>query len=70
MRAAYMRSGLIVAALFAHGEAIFARVPLSTGYHNAYETVLGGEGGWDYLTLDANGRRPYFPIPATGATRR
>jgi DNA-binding beta-propeller fold protein YncE len=57
---AYMRSALLVAAFFAHGEAIFAQVPLGTGYHNAYETVLGGEGGWDYVTLDANGLRLYI----------
>jgi YVTN family beta-propeller protein len=55
-----MRRGLLVAALFAHGEAIFAQVPSGTGYHQAYETVLGGEGGWDYLTLDASGVRLYI----------
>lgn len=57
---AYMGSSLLVAALFAHGEATFAQAPLGTGYHNTYETVLGGDGGWDYLTLDANGLRLYI----------
>jgi DNA-binding beta-propeller fold protein YncE len=57
---AYMRTSLLVAALFMHGEAIFAQVPSGTGYHQAYETVLGGEGGWDYLTLDASGVRLYI----------
>jgi DNA-binding beta-propeller fold protein YncE len=57
---AYMRMALLVAALFAHGEAIFAQVPSGTGYHTAHETVLGGEGGWDYLTLSENGLRLYI----------
>lgn len=57
---AHMRTGLLAAALFAHGAAVLAQVPSSTGYHTAYETVLGGEGGWDYLTLDANGVRLYI----------
>ena len=57
---AYMRLALLVAAFFTYGEAIFAQSPLGTGYHTAYESVLGGEGGWDYLTLDANGHRLYI----------
>ncbi len=30
-----------------------------SGYHVAKEITLGGEGGWDYLTVDAAGRRLY-----------
>jgi DNA-binding beta-propeller fold protein YncE len=33
--------------------------PLS-GYHLTKKITLGGEGGWDYLTLDANARRLYI----------
>ncbi len=29
------------------------------GYHVAKEIALGGEGGWDYLTVDSVGRRLY-----------
>jgi YVTN family beta-propeller protein len=30
-----------------------------SGYHVEKKTVLGGEGGWDYLTVDSKGRRVY-----------
>jgi YVTN family beta-propeller protein len=30
------------------------------GYHITKKTVLGGDGGWDYLTVDAKGRRIYI----------
>jgi DNA-binding beta-propeller fold protein YncE len=32
----------------------------SSGYHVAKKTVLGGDGGWDYLTVDAKARRVYI----------
>ena len=32
----------------------------STGYHVSKKTVLGGDGGWDYLTVDAKARRIYI----------
>jgi len=32
----------------------------SSGYHVARKTVLGGEGGWDYLTVDSKARRVYI----------
>ena len=55
-----LRMVLLVAAIFAYGAAVSAQAPTGTRYHTAYETVLGGEGGWDYLTLDANGLRLYI----------
>lgn len=30
------------------------------GYHLTKKVVLGGEGGWDYLTVDSKGRRVYI----------
>ncbi|MEA2205732.1 MAG: hypothetical protein QOE77_2508 [Blastocatellia bacterium] len=30
------------------------------GYHVTKKTVLGGEGGWDYLTVDSKARRVYI----------
>ena len=31
-----------------------------SGYHFSEKTVLGGEGGWDYLTVDSKARRIYI----------
>lgn len=31
-----------------------------SGYHVAKKVVLGGEGGWDYLTVDSDARRVYI----------
>jgi len=31
-----------------------------SGYHITRKTVLGGEGGWDYLTVDSKARRVYI----------
>lgn len=31
-----------------------------SGYHVAKKIVLGGEGGWDYLTVDSKARRVYI----------
>ena len=31
-----------------------------SGYHLTKKTVLGGEGGWDYLTVDSQARRVYI----------
>ncbi len=36
-----------------------APAPTPPGYHVAREIQIGGEGGWDYLTVDAAGRRLY-----------
>src|SRR5713101_8857129 len=31
-----------------------------SGYHIVKKSVLGGEGGWDYLTVDSKARRVYL----------
>jgi YVTN family beta-propeller protein len=49
-----MRRLLVVAAL---PLAIIAAAP--TGYHIVGEIKVGGEGGWDYLTVDSAARRLY-----------
>jgi len=36
-----------------------AKAPATSGYHLAKEITLGGEGGWDYLTVDPAARRLY-----------
>lgn len=37
-----------------------ARANGPSGYHVAKKLVLGGEGGWDYLTVDSDARRVYL----------
>src|SRR6267378_1953558 len=32
----------------------------SSGYHLTKKVVLGGEGAWDYLTVDSKSRRLYI----------
>src|SRR5437762_3918745 len=36
-----------------------AALAAPTGYHVIKEVKIGGDGGWDYLTLDATARRLY-----------
>ena len=36
-----------------------AEASASPGYHFLKEIPIGGEGGWDYLTVDAKARRLY-----------
>src|SRR5215475_7148097 len=40
--------------------ALFSGVTGSSGYHLAKTFKLGGEGGWDYLTVDSKARRVYL----------
>src|SRR5213075_901809 len=47
---------LLVIALF---PAALAAAP-ATGYHILNEIKVGGEGGWDYLTMDSTARRLYI----------
>jgi DNA-binding beta-propeller fold protein YncE len=53
---------LLFAGLLLSAPALFAAppaAPAAPGYHLAKEIPLGGEGGWDYLTVDSAGRRLY-----------
>ena len=34
--------------------------PPAPGYHQLKKVTLGGEGGWDYLTIDSAARRLYI----------
>ncbi len=50
--------GLIAqAAILSHPK---TKVGGPSGYHVAKRIVLGGEGGWDYLTVDSKARRIYI----------
>src|SRR5437763_10537172 len=39
--------------------ATVATLAAATGYHVTGNIQIGGEGGWDYLTVDSNARRLY-----------
>jgi YVTN family beta-propeller protein len=39
---------------------IASSVAKAPGYHVTRKTILGGEGGWDYLTVDSKARRVYI----------
>ncbi len=54
-----MRKPALVALLCALGSVPFALQAASTGYHILNEIKIGGEGGWDYLTVDSAARRLY-----------
>ena len=51
-----MRKLIVPALVLVFGPLLFAA---STGYHILNEIKLGGEGGWDYLTVDSAARRLY-----------
>lgn len=53
-------SCLFFAVIFSCAAPLSAQGTASSGYHKAQEIVLGGDGGWDYLTLDAAARRLYI----------
>lgn len=54
-------AALAVVAVLASASAAFAQTPTATpgAYHVARRIAASGEGGWDYLTADAEGRRLY-----------
>ena len=38
----------------------FAEAQSAPGYHPIKKTIIGGDGGWDYLTIDPAGRRVFI----------
>src|ERR1051325_1502898 len=54
-----MRKSGLVGLLCALCSLPYALNAASTGYHILNEIKVGGEGGWDYLTVDAAARRLY-----------
>ena len=51
---------LLMIALFVSLLITTAAVAGPSGYHVAKTYKLGGEGGWDYLTVDSKARRVYI----------
>jgi YVTN family beta-propeller protein len=41
-------------------QSIASSAAKAPGYHVTRKTILGGEGGWDYLTVDSKARRVYI----------
>src|SRR5205814_5200907 len=56
LREVRMRKLVVPALVLVFGPLLFAA---STGYHVLNEIKIGGEGGWDYLTVDSAARRLY-----------
>ncbi len=55
-----LAAALGIAASAAVAPQAAAQAPGASGYHVASRTVLGGEGGWDYLTPDTAAHRLYL----------
>ena len=53
-------SCLIFSIILAHCAPLSAQSAAESGYHKAREILLGGDGGWDYLTFDSVARRLYI----------
>src|SRR4051812_12110483 len=51
-----MRKVIVPVLVLVFGPLLFAA---STGYHILNEIKIGGDGGWDYLTVDSAARRLY-----------
>jgi YVTN family beta-propeller protein len=51
---------LILAIIFSYAAPLSAQGAAGPSYRKVQEIVLGGDGGWDYLTLDAKARRLYI----------
>ena len=52
---------VFAAALLLVTPAVFHAAPPSSGYHLIRNVLLGGEGGWDYITVDPVAKRVYIP---------
>ena len=50
----------IIGVCLAFQSAFLSHAMGPSGYHVTKKTVLGGEGGWDYLTVDSKARRVYI----------
>jgi len=56
----YKWFGLVLCFLFFHNAAFGAQSFQSSGYHLVKKIALGGEGQWDYLTLDSQTHHLYI----------
>lgn len=54
------RFGLLACLLLLPASLMLSRAQTAPGYHVIKQFKLGGEGGWDYLTVDTKARRVYI----------
>src|ERR1700719_2105521 len=54
-------SSILVVALLLLTPAVFLAAPQDSGYRVIRTIKLGGEGNWDYVTVDGDARRVYIP---------
>ncbi len=54
------RFGVLVCLLLLPPSRMLSHAQTAPGYHVAKQFKLGGEGGWDYLTVDTKARRVYI----------
>ena len=54
-------AAVLAAALLLATPAVFHAAPPSSDYHLIRNVLLGGEGGWDYITVDPAAKRVYIP---------
>jgi DNA-binding beta-propeller fold protein YncE len=54
-------ASVLGSALLIYSPAVFHAAPQDSGYRVIRTIPLGGEGGWDYVTVDADARRVYIP---------
>ncbi len=52
---------VFVLVLFLVSPVIFRGAPQPSGYHVIRNMLLGGDGSWDYVTVDPNAKRVYIP---------
>jgi len=52
---------VLLLALIFLTSAVFQAAPQDSGYRVLHSYHLGGEGGWDYVTVDSAARRVYIP---------
>jgi hypothetical protein len=54
-------ASVVASALLLLFPAVFHAAPQGSGYHVIRNVLLGGEGSWDYLTVDPDAKRIYIP---------
>src|ERR1700758_258420 len=54
-------SFILVVALLLLTPAVFLAAPQDSGYRVIRTIKLGGDGNWDYVTVDGDARRVYIP---------
>ena len=54
-------TSVLASVLLIAAPAVFHAAPQASGYRVIRNILLGGEGGWDYVTVDPDAKRVYIP---------